>query len=99
MKSRAAGYIGFTDSFHIIPDAANTFGYCFLSGLQSIIIQKSSLKEAIEKIENEIQGIINRLKTHKGIHPITRSTIITSLRHNFNCMVCLGDTSWRIEEI
>jgi hypothetical protein len=96
LKRKAAGYIGFTDNFHIIPDAANTFGYCFLSGLQSIIMQKSSLKEAIIKIENEIQRVIHKLKAHKGIHPITRSTIITSLRHNFNCMVCLGNTSWRI---
>jgi hypothetical protein len=99
LKSKAVGYIGFTDSFHIIPDAANTFGYCFLSGLQSIIMQKSTLQEAIKKVENEIQWVIQKLKTHEAIHPITRNTIITSLRHNFNCMVCLGDISWRIEEI
>jgi len=99
LENKVAGYIGFTDSFHIIPDAANTFGYCFLSGLQSIIMQKSSLKEAIEKIKNEVQRVIHKLKTYQEIHPITRSTIITSLRHNFNCMVCLGDTGWRIEEI
>jgi hypothetical protein len=98
LKNKAAGYIGFTDSFHIIPDAANTFGYCFLSGLQSVIMQKSTLQEAIKKVENEIQWVIHKLKTHKAIHPITRNTIITSLRHNFNCMVCLGDTNWRIGE-
>ena len=90
-------YIGFTDRFHIMPTASNTYGHCFLSGIKTIILQNYSAFEAMGKVKNEIRWIIHKLKAHKKIHPITRNTVITSLMHNLNCMVCLGDTDWRIE--
>lgn len=96
LKNNVAGYIGFTDRFHIMPTAKNTYGHCFLSGIKDIILQKASVLEAMERVKNEINRVIHKLKTHKKIHPITRNAVITSLMHNLNCMVCLGDTDWRI---
>jgi hypothetical protein len=96
LKNNIASYIGFIDRFHIMPTASNTYGHCFLSGIKAIILQKVSSLEAMEKVKNEIKWIIHKLKTRKKIPPITRNTVITSLMHNLNCMVCLGDTDWRI---
>lgn len=96
LKSNVAGYIGFTESFHIVPTASNTFGHCFLSGLRAIIIGRTSALEAMEKVKTEIRRVIHELKTHKRIHLITRNRVIASLVHNINCMVCLGNSNWRI---
>jgi hypothetical protein len=79
-----------------MPTASNTYGHCFLSGIKAIILQQASALEAMEKVKNEINRVIHKLKTHQEIHPITRNAVITSLMHNLNCMVCLGDTGWRI---
>ncbi|MCP4155014.1 MAG: hypothetical protein GY757_45240 [bacterium] len=97
LKSEVAGYIGFTDGFHVIPTAANTIGYCFLSGLRGIIIDRKSASDAIKEVEQEVDLVIQKIRSHKKIQPITRNRVITALRHNLDCMVCLGDSNWKID--
>jgi hypothetical protein len=62
-----------------------------------IVKHKRATLEARERVESEINMRIDMLNAYKGIHNITRDFIITALRHNLDCMVCLGDWKWKIE--
>ncbi|MDM8536881.1 toll/interleukin-1 receptor domain-containing protein [Desulfobacterales bacterium HSG17] len=93
----AVGYMGFNNDFHIITTAPDTFGKCFLSGLMAILENNRSPFEAREQIELMINSITNRLRTHfKKSNDGRLAMVITALRHNLDCMVCLGDPNWRI---
>ncbi|MCP4347449.1 MAG: hypothetical protein GY795_18240 [Desulfobacterales bacterium] len=94
LKAGVQGYIGFNNSFQIIIPASETFGYCFLSGILGILKDGKCAIDAIDKIRTVTEQVIGKLEINPKIPELTRKITITSLRHNLDFMVCLGDPYW-----
>lgn len=94
LQEDAVGYIGFINKFQVIPFAQMVFGHCFIKGILAIITEKRKTKDIKDIVSSEILQKIMEIESYKKIPKQDKIIIITSLKHNLNSMICLGDPNW-----
>jgi len=109
----ACGYIGFVNDFQfiiksdLIGKCTDTFGKCFLSGLTKLLADQCNMWDAVEHIQSRTEGIMADIRNKlakkgedrfKEKYYLAAAYIITSLRHNLDCMSPLGDPKWSIKQ-
>lgn len=94
IKKDAAGYIGFVNKFYINFEAEKMFGDCFIKGILAIINEKRKTIDIKDIVRKEIDQKIKEIKSSKKKHKLDIVDIKTSLKHNLDSMICLGDPKW-----
>jgi len=95
IEKGAIGFLGFTDTFQVWSTTPGVFGFCLLSGLKAMVLEGIGAEQARERIIDEINQTLARLKKHPNYTKGAQSGPVAALIHNRESVVSLGDSNWR----